>query len=851
MFSSRVICKMVRFKQYLTPMEASYCLSRIPPSEKAAFADFLASYPFYRDTAVIDTVRREEYPHLDDKGNVSLDYTGVGLFSSLQKILRSSSSAIGFSYTSVNLATHALYTEEGTTDSFFRKRILRHLNLDERDYYIVFTANSFSAFKLLGESFPFHEAQNLLLGYDHQCENLEGMLECAHAKAASVISPNLSWQRLKVDAEDLRKKLQEKRKRADQKLCNSKGLFAYPVMSRVTGSKNSLQWISEAQQNGWHVLLDVTSVAAKTLDSLGLSVFLPDFIICSFYKVFGHDPTGFGCLVIKKSVLRTLGDSSRARAIGMVKIVTKQPTSMSPTDSPGSVSLANGSSTSYTTDDSPHSSPQPGHSSENVAWDNFMSHRLECDSDVPFKANEDRPPVTKGGMNKWNDLDATCSSWQQGSACSSTPTPDVNLKPSQCNYSMSTVYEGRNMGTRSIPKLSTSGGDDIDIISGIKALRTTSYFEGYKGNLSDDVIVPVSTARCLPDWTGVLNQGDSSTSGSTREQDPQVGSWGFYSRTPIRSSSDGRTPYLRIDAQVSRKKSVKGLFYGECIALQTPDHAVSTAAETLKGKLPQRTSMPSPVKGTPLVSDLGYLYAKNEKSSGSVSHKLISHVSAPCSPSRIGLTGVGEEIAGPAAVSNGGNHSEAMNKETEVICKGLNHAETIGCKRIAIRVRSLTNWLISSLLRLRHPQPGKAQLVKIYSQMSPADCGSTVTFNLVDSVGNLFDPGKVQKLADRSNISLRTGCIEGLQLVDQTERYEGFRDEFMTGCVELAGSKWCSKGEMLQTIQLPVVYATLGFLNNFSDVYRLWVFVSQFLDPKFVEQELWHYQALNQETIEV
>ncbi|GKA69775.1 hypothetical protein Tco_0775839, partial [Tanacetum coccineum] len=46
------------------------------------------------------------------------------------------------------------------------------------------------------------------------------------------------------------------------------------------------------------------------MDSLGLSLFRPDFTITSFYKVFGYDPTGFKCLLIKKSVIRSLQKQS-------------------------------------------------------------------------------------------------------------------------------------------------------------------------------------------------------------------------------------------------------------------------------------------------------------------------------------------------------------------------------------------------------------------------------------------------------------------------------------------------------------------------------------------------------------
>ncbi|KAL0430318.1 UNVERIFIED_CONTAM: hypothetical protein Sradi_0657800 [Sesamum radiatum] len=56
------------------------------------------------------------------------------------------------------------------------------------------------------------------------------------------------------------------------------------------------------------------------MDSLGLSLFRPDFIITSFYRVFGYDPTGFGCLLIKKSVMASLQNQSGHAGNGIVKI---------------------------------------------------------------------------------------------------------------------------------------------------------------------------------------------------------------------------------------------------------------------------------------------------------------------------------------------------------------------------------------------------------------------------------------------------------------------------------------------------------------------------------------------------
>jgi selenocysteine lyase/cysteine desulfurase len=37
-------------------------------------------------------------------------------------------------------------------------------------------------------------------------------------------------------------------------------------------------------------------------------------------------------------------------------------------------------------------------------------------------------------------------------------------------------------------------------------------------------------------------------------------------------------------------------------------------------------------------------------------------------------------------------------------------------------------------------------------------------------------------------------------------------------------------------IRVEVVTASLGFLTNFEDVYKLWAFVSKFLNPTFISE---------------
>lgn len=697
-------------------------------SEDEAFLEFLSLYPSYKDTMGIDALRHKEYPHLDE-GQVCLDYAGVGLFSSLQRSPELYGGfGIGLSHTSANLATHAMYMEGGSTESFFRKRILKYLNLDEDYYYIVFTANAFSAFRLLGQSYPFHEAESLLLAYDHECENLQALGECAHAKGGLVQSVNLSNPWMKIDGSDLRKKLQGKKKPSTQKI-PSKGLFAYPYSSRVTGLKNSSQWIPEAQQNGWHVLLDVTSVDAKFSDSLGLALFSPDFLIGSFYYVFGEDPTGFGCLVIKRSVLRTLGDSSRARAIGMVKIVTRHASSSSPDESPP------GSSGRIMDPHIQHLKESPGHrrtrsmhgfsfleesSADSTSMESMASHTVQDDSkcferSIANKKKNDGATISMKVLGPRMHMDAPQS------AELGPPNKSISSTPSG-------IKRDKNNGAFNMSRLSCDS-------------ETGLQWEAVMSASSHEIIREMGTERA--------------SQRANRSKPTEEG--------------------IASDSQVASSNMLS---------------FVSSTLESGTGKTPSKPP----------------------------------------------------KIAGRSKIPR-------ASMDMHFTCRGLDHADMLGAKGVTIRLRALANWLISSLSRLRHPQPaGNAILVRIYSQMSLGDRSSIIAFNVVDSAGNVLHPKRVQTLADRSSLSLRTGTIAGTVSSEVQDTEEEPRD---MGCVELSHYKWRAKGDTIQNVRVHVVYVSLGFLNNFSDVYKLWLFISKFRDPDFVSQELWHYQALNQETIEI
>jgi hypothetical protein len=69
---------------------------------------------------------------------------------------------------------------------------------------------------------------------------------------------------------------------------------------------------------------------------------------------------------------------------------------------------------------------------------------------------------------------------------------------------------------------------------------------------------------------------------------------------------------------------------------------------------------------------------------------------------------------------------------------------------------------VISLLKLCHPSQGEEEgspLVHIYGPEVKYDRGGSVAFNIFDRTGALVNPGLVQRLADRNNISLGLGTL--------------------------------------------------------------------------------------------
>ncbi|KAL8556961.1 hypothetical protein ACS0TY_004438 [Phlomoides rotata] len=281
------------------------------PSLPQLLSSLKNAVPNYLNTVLADSIRDQEYHHLSLSNRVFLDYVGHGLFSHSQKQSSEEADFFDVSYTSVKLNSYLLYgNQESQFQTWMKKRIMRYMNVFEEDYSSVFTANQSSAFKILADSFPFSSHPNLLTVYDYENDAVELMIERAKTRGARPQSALFSWPNLRINSRKLRKIVVSKSKKP-----RNRGLFVFPLQSRTSGARYPYQWMNLARENGWHVLLDASALGAKEMETLGLSLFQPDFIICSFYKIFGENPSGFCCLFIKKSSVPCLSQSPTSMGI--------------------------------------------------------------------------------------------------------------------------------------------------------------------------------------------------------------------------------------------------------------------------------------------------------------------------------------------------------------------------------------------------------------------------------------------------------------------------------------------------------------------------------------------------------
>jgi molybdenum cofactor sulfurtransferase len=255
--------------------------------------EFLRRFPEFGGLESNAELRASEFGRLDELGHIYVDYTGGGLFGQSQ-IRKHSELLLGSVLGNPHSTnpTSAVATE-GVARC--RRRALEFFNADPEEYVLIFTSNASGALKLVGESYPFEDGDQYLLTYDNHNSvvGIRAFDRVGQAKTRYV----------PVEPPDMRVSLATLRSFLEGGSEAKNKLFAFPAQSNFSGVQHPLEWIGEAQELGWDVLLDAAAFVPTT--RLDLGKWHPDYVTLSFYKMFGY-PTGVGALIARRDALQKL-----------------------------------------------------------------------------------------------------------------------------------------------------------------------------------------------------------------------------------------------------------------------------------------------------------------------------------------------------------------------------------------------------------------------------------------------------------------------------------------------------------------------------------------------------------------
>ncbi|KAL3526723.1 hypothetical protein ACH5RR_011379 [Cinchona calisaya] len=816
------------------------------PDLEEAFSKFLTMYPKYQSSERIDELRSDEYSHLSGSvPKVCLDYCGFGLFSFLQTVHYWESSTFSLSEITANLSNHALYggAEKGTVEHDVKARIMDYLNIPENEYGLVFTVSRGSAFKLLAESYPFHTNKRLLTMFDHDSQSVNWMAQSAREKGAKVNSAWFKWPTLKLCSTDLRKQISNKKRR---KKDSAVGLFVFPVQSRVTGAKYSYQWMALAQQNNWHVCLDAGALGPKDMDSLGLSLFRPDFIITSFYRVFGYDPTGFGCLLIKKSVMGSLQNQSGHAGSGIVKITPIFPLYLSDSIDgfPGLVEDDEvGENGEHKTETQP-GSQLPAFSGAFTSaqvrdvFETEMEQDNSSDRDGASTIFEETESISVGEVMKspvfsedessdnslWIDLgQSPLNSDNAGHVNKqkvASPAPPFWFASRKNNKRLS-PKPVKTLNSPLYDKEATPGHNEDHILSFDAAVRSVSHeLDHVKDNSeekqSSERNPTVRESRKAPGNHFI----------EEIEEEPETCG-------PVQMlNSSVKGSHLRNSDSVSQPQILEN---GTLLCPEPKESAIRRETEGEFRLLERREGNRYAGGRFFGIEEIEQPGSRGRRVSFSMEDTHKSRLSHTLEPGELSATSLDDE----EYISDGeyGDGQDSDRREPEIISRHLNHINMLGLNKTTLRLRFLINWLVTSLLQLRLPgQNGEDNLplVHIYGPKIKYERGAAVAFNVKDKNRGLISPEVVQKLAESHGISLGVGILSHIRILDSPKQQRGAINlEDTTLCKPMENGKHDGRSGF---IRVEVVTASLGFLTNFDDVYKLWAFVAKFLNPTFIKE---------------
>ncbi|XVF79357.1 hypothetical protein PTKIN_Ptkin14bG0215400 [Pterospermum kingtungense] len=285
--------------------------------------EFLREYGDYygypNGPKTIDEIRANEFKRLQD--TVYLDHAGATLYSELQmeaifKDLTSSVYGNPHSQSDSSSATSDIVREA-------RQQVLDYCNASPKDYKCIFTSGATAALKLIGENFPWSCQSSFMYTMENH-NSVLGIREYALNQGAAAFAVDImevvDQDTSSITSVKVSQHPAQRRKEAEvlegELIGDAFNLFAFPSECNFSGLRFSLDLVNTVKQNAeknlegspyskgrWMVLIDAAKGCATQPPDL--SLYPADFVVISFYKLFGY-PTGLGALLIQNDAAKLL-----------------------------------------------------------------------------------------------------------------------------------------------------------------------------------------------------------------------------------------------------------------------------------------------------------------------------------------------------------------------------------------------------------------------------------------------------------------------------------------------------------------------------------------------------------------
>ncbi|XP_077244486.1 molybdenum cofactor sulfurase (LOS5) (ABA3) isoform X3 [Tasmannia lanceolata] len=278
--------------------------------------EFSEDYGYPNAPKNIDEIRASEFKRLD--GLVYLDHAGATLYSESQM-----ESVIKDLTRSVYGNPHSQSDSGSATSDIIaaaRQQVLEYCKASPKNYKCIFTSGATAALKMVGEAFPWSRESCYMYTMENH-NSVLGIREYALNQGATALAIDIEdvkhqdTSSVKVSQYPIQRRV-EARFSGEDPNGSIYNLFGFPSECNFSGVKFDLNLVNIIKKDigsvlkgspycrgCWMVLIDAAKGCATQPPDL--SRFPADFVVISFYKIFGY-PTGLGALIVRTEAAKLL-----------------------------------------------------------------------------------------------------------------------------------------------------------------------------------------------------------------------------------------------------------------------------------------------------------------------------------------------------------------------------------------------------------------------------------------------------------------------------------------------------------------------------------------------------------------